>query len=154
PTVSRHHCAIRVTPRGYQLRDLGSTNGTFVGGHMIEIAYLKPGTVFRVGTVNVKFDWLDDEIREELSDEDRLGDALGASPAMRRIFAVVAKVAPADTTVLLEGETGTGKGLLADQIHRRSARQQAPYVVVDCAAIPPTLIESELFGHEKGAFTG
>jgi len=154
PTVSRHHCAIRVSPRGFQLVDLGSTNGTWLAGFRIEAAYLKPGATFRVGSMSVRFDWLDDEIREELSADDRFGDALGQSPAMRRIFAMAAKVAAADVTVLLEGETGTGKGLLADVIHRQSRRANGPFVVVDCGAIPPTLIESELFGHEKGAFTG
>jgi len=154
PTVSRAHCTIIATPRGFQLRDLGSTNGTWLAGHMIEVAYLKPGTQFRVGTVTVRFDRLDDLIREELSPNDALGDALGASPAMRHIFALVAKVAPSESTVLLEGETGTGKGLIADLIHRQSGRADGPFVVVDCASIAPTLIESELFGHEKGAFTG
>jgi transcriptional regulator with GAF, ATPase, and Fis domain len=154
PTVSRHHCAISVSPRGFQLRDLGSTNGTWLGGHRVEIAYLKPRSTFRVGGVTLGFDWLDDEIREELSADDRLGDAIGQSAVMRRIFAIVTKVAPSESTVLLEGETGTGKGLLADLIHRQSQRAAGPFGVVDCAAIPPTLIESELFGHEKGAFTG
>jgi len=154
PTVSRHHCAIRVTPRGFQLHDLGSTNGTWLAGHLVETAYLKPGSQFRVGQVTVRFDRLDDVIREELSSEDRLGDALGASPAMRHVFATVAKIAPADSTVLLEGETGTGKGLVADVIHRQGARADGPFVVIDCASIAPTLIESELFGHERGAFTG
>jgi two-component system response regulator GlrR len=154
PTVSRHHCAIRVTQRGFQLRDLGSTNGTWLANHLIETAYLKPGSPFRVGTVALRFERLDDLIHEELSVEDGLGDALGASPAMRQIFATLAKLAPSDSTVLLEGETGTGKGLISDLIHRQSRRANGPFVVVDCASIPATLIESELFGHEKGAFTG
>jgi len=154
PTVSRHHCAIRVTPRGCQLRDLGSTNGTWLANHQVDGAYLKPGSTFRVGSITVRFDWLDDEVREELSEDDRFGDALGASPAMRHVFAMLARVAPSDSTVLLEGETGTGKGLIADLLHRKSHRARGPFIVVDCASIPPTLIESELFGHEKGAFTG
>ncbi len=154
PTVSRHHCVIRVTPRGVQLQDLGSTNGTWLASHMIESAYLRPGSTFRIGTVTIRFEHLDDEVREPLSDDDRFGDALGASPAMRRIFAMLAKVVASDSTVLLDGETGTGKGLLADLIHRQSPRAAGPFIVVDCASIPPTLIESELFGHEKGAFTG
>src|SRR5438046_8288291 len=65
PTVSRHHCAIAVTPRGFQLRDLGSTNGTWLGGHRVELAYLKPKSTFRVGGITLGFDWLDEEIREE-----------------------------------------------------------------------------------------
>ncbi len=154
PTVSRHHCAIRVTPRGFQLRDLASTNGTWLGNHLVESAYLKPGSTFRVGTVAVKFEFLDDEIRQELSPDDHYGEVLGESPAMRRIFALIARVAPTDSTLLLEGETGTGKSMFADVIHRQSPRAEQPFVVVDCASIPATLIESELFGHEKGAFTG
>jgi two-component system response regulator GlrR len=154
PTISRHHCAIRVMPRGFQLRDLGSTNGTWLASHLIDSAYLKPGSIFKVGMTTIRFEHLDDEVREPLSDDDRFGDALGASPAMRRIFAMLGKVAAADSTVLLDGETGTGKGLLADLIHRQGPRARGPFIVVDCASIPPTLIESELFGHEKGAFTG
>jgi DNA-binding NtrC family response regulator len=154
PTVSRHHCAIRVTPRGFLLQDLGSTNGTWLANHLIESAFLKPGSTFRVGTVALKFECLDDEIRQELSPDDHFGEVLGGSPAMRRIFALIARVAPTDSTLLLEGETGTGKSLFADVIHRQSPRAEQPFVVVDCASIPGTLIESELFGHEKGAFTG
>ncbi|HEV7554869.1 MAG TPA: sigma 54-interacting transcriptional regulator [Kofleriaceae bacterium] len=154
PTVSRHHCAIRVTPRGFQLLDLASTNGTWLGNHMIDSAYLKPGSTFRTGTIALKFETLDDEVRQELSADSNYGDVLGESPAMRRIFALVARVAPTDTTLLLEGETGTGKSMIADVIHRQSPRADQPFVVVDCASIPATLIESELFGHERGAFTG
>ncbi len=154
PTVSRHHCAIRVTPRGFQLRDLGSTNGTWLANHLIESAYLKPGSTFRVGTVAVKFETLDDEVRQELSPDDHYGEVLGESPAMRRIFALIARVASTDSTMLLEGETGTGKSMIADVVHRQSPRAEQPFIVVDCASIPPTLIESELFGHEKGSFTG
>ena len=154
PTVSRVHCAITPTQRGFKLTDLGSTNGTWLAGHRVETAYLKPRSTFRVGGTTLAFDWLDDEIREELSADDRFGEAIGASPAMRRVFAVLSRVAPTDSTLLLEGETGTGKGLLADLVHRQSRRASGPFGVVDCASIPPTLIESELFGHEKGAFTG
>src|SRR5438874_323375 len=84
----------------------------------------------------------------------RWGPALGASAAMRRLFAALPRLAASDVTILLEGETGTGKGLLASAIHEASPRNPGPFVVIDCGAIPPTLIESELFGHEKGAFTG
>ncbi|MEZ4313510.1 MAG: sigma 54-interacting transcriptional regulator [Polyangiaceae bacterium] len=89
-----------------------------------------------------------------LSAEDRFGPLLGTSDAMRRIFAVLPRIAQSETTILLEGETGTGKGVLASAIHDASARAERPFVVLDCTAIAPTLIESELFGHVKGAFTG
>ena len=154
PAVSRHHCAIAVGPRGYQLCDLGSTNGTSVGGIGIERAFIKPGAQVEVGQTRLRFDVMDDRVRETLAVEERWGRALGRSPAMRRIFAILPKLAASDTTLLLEGETGTGKSLLAEVIHDASARRTRPFAVLDCGAIPPTLIESELFGHEKGSFTG
>jgi DNA-binding NtrC family response regulator len=152
--VSRHHCVITATPLGYLLRDLGSTNGTTLAGFRVESAYLKSGALIGVGESSLRFESLEEEIREELSEDDRYGRALGRSPAMRRIFALLPRIAASDSTVLLEGETGTGKGLLAEAIHQGSARARGPLVVVDCSSIPPTLIESELFGHEKGSFTG
>ena len=154
PAVSRHHCAIAVAARGYQLSDLGSTNGTSVGGIGIERAFIRPGALVDVGQTRLRFDVMDDRVRETLAVEERWGRALGRSPAMRRIFAILPRLANSDTTLLLEGETGTGKSLLAEVIHDASARRARPFVVLDCGSIPPTLIESELFGHEKGAFTG
>jgi two-component system, NtrC family, response regulator GlrR len=85
---------------------------------------------------------------------ERFGDALAASPVMRQLFETLARVAPLDLSVLLEGESGTGKDVLARAIHAASSRAKGPFMVVDCGAIPPNLIESELFGHERGAFTG
>jgi DNA-binding NtrC family response regulator len=152
--VSRHHCTFVVTDDGYLLRDLGSTNGTLLGGFRIETAYLKPGATVRVGETSLCFEPLADEVREPLSDAERYGRLLGQSTAMRRIFAVLPKLAASESTVLLEGETGTGKGLIAEAIHQQSARANGPFVVLDCSAIPPTLIEAEIFGHTRGAFTG
>ncbi len=94
------------------------------------------------------------DLREELGREDRLGTIVGSSAAMRRIFEVIEKIAPTDVTVLIEGESGTGKELVARELHRRSPREKMPFVAINCAALPDSLIESELFGHEKGAFTG
>ena len=154
PSVSRHHCVISVRAKGYQLADLGSTNGTLVVGIGVEKAWIKPGTIIDIGHTRLRFDVLDDRVRETLASEERWGRALGRSQGMRRIFALMPRLAATDSTVLLEGETGTGKSLLADVLHDASPRRAAPFMVVDCGAIPPTLIESELFGHEKGAFTG
>ena len=154
PAVSRHHIAITPAPRGHLVRDLGSTNGTAINGVAVERAYLAPGAVIAIGRSRLRFDVLGGEDRAALSSDTRWGRALGTSEAMRRIFAVLPRLAESDSTIMLEGETGTGKGLLAEAIHEASPRAAGPFIVLDCGAIPPTLIESELFGHEKGAFTG
>ena len=152
--VSRHHIAIAPTARGHLLRDLGSTNGTLINGVAVERAYLAPNAVISLGGTRLKFEAVVGDAHAALSKEARWGRALGTSDAMRRIFAVLPKLADSDATILLEGETGTGKGLLAGAIHEASPRAQGPFIVIDCGSIPPNLIESELFGHEKGSFTG
>ena len=88
------------------------------------------------------------------SEKESLGEMVGKSPAMREIFGLIEKIAPTDATVLIEGETGTGKDMIARTLHELSPRRGAPFIVVDCGAVAGTLIESELFGHEKGSFTG
>ncbi len=153
-TVSRHHCAIIATPDGFLLRDLQSTNGTILGEHRIQSAFLRPLAVIRVGRTAMVFESVNGDVCEPLADQDRFGSMVGASAAIRRIFALLPRIAASGSTILIEGETGTGKGLLADAIHRESPRKDGPFVVVDCGAIPATLIEAHLFGHEKGAFTG
>jgi two-component system response regulator GlrR len=153
-SVSRHHCAIGAGSGGYALRDLASRNGTWVGACRIETVYLEPGATFSVGESQLVFEILNEQEEIPLASTTRFGRLLGTSPAMRHLFALAERVAPSESTVLLEAETGTGKGLLAEAIHQASARAKGPFVVVDCSSIAPTLIESELFGHEKGAFTG
>jgi two-component system response regulator GlrR len=154
PAVSRHHIAVSPTTRGVLLRDLGSTNGTTINGVIVERGYLPPGSTIAIGNTRLRFEVLGGDERATLSNEHRWGRALGTSEAMRRIFAVLPKLADSDATILLEGETGTGKGLLAGAIHEASPRAKGPFIVIDCGSIPPNLIESELFGHEKGSFTG
>ncbi|MDI3288809.1 sigma 54-interacting transcriptional regulator [Polyangium sp. 15x6] len=154
PTVSRHHFSLSATPEGYLLKDLGSSNGTWVSGMRVLSGYVEPGARVRVGRTTLLVDQVNEDICEALSPEDGFGPLLGASAAMRRIFAALPRVAQSESTVLLEGETGTGKGVLAAAIHEASPRASGPFVVLDCAAIAPTLIESELFGHVKGSFTG
>ncbi|MCI0570113.1 MAG: sigma 54-interacting transcriptional regulator [Myxococcaceae bacterium] len=153
-TVSRHHCDIRTTERGYLLVDLGSTNGTFLDGRRVERAYLSTGSLIRVGQSTLHFSLVDEEVRVEPAADGQLGEMIGASVKMRQVFSLIRKIAPLDLSVVLQGETGTGKELVARAIHSLSARRTGPLVVLDCGAIPPDLIESELFGHEKGAFTG
>jgi transcriptional regulator with GAF, ATPase, and Fis domain len=154
PAVSRHHCALRATERGLELRDLGSTNGTFAGDAEIVRGFVRTGARIRIGTTTLGVALRGDEIAQPLASDDRFGEVLGASPAMRRLYPVLERCAHSDITVLLQGETGTGKELVAEAIHRASARRDGPFVVVDCGALPRQLTESELFGHVRGAFTG
>jgi transcriptional regulator with GAF, ATPase, and Fis domain len=154
PTVSRFHARLELDPVGYLLTDLDSTNGTFVNGMRVLQAYLEPGAKITLGDAEVWFDLERDEAQLGLSDADRFGTLIGQSAVMRRLFDELARVAPTDSTVLLQGETGSGKDVAANEIHRHSARRNGPFVVVDCAGMPEPLIEAELFGHEKGAFTG
>ena len=153
PSVSRHHVEITLTRRGARIRDLGSTNGIRVDGVEIFEAVLRPGARIQIGgtTLEVSEDGV---VREPLSTVASFADLLGESAAMRRMFEQLPRIAAVEATVLLTGETGCGKSLIARAIHRASARRDGPFIVVDCGAIPPTLIESELFGHVKGAFTG
>jgi transcriptional regulator with GAF, ATPase, and Fis domain len=153
-TVSRVHCEIIRDTRGYLLKDLQSTNGTFLDGAEVREAYVRAGSVVTVGTVQIKFQPFDERIEILPSESERLGSVIGRSLPMREIFGLVERVAPTEATILLEGETGTGKDLMARTIHSMSRRQDGPFIVVDCGAVAGSLIESELFGHEKGAYTG
>jgi DNA-binding NtrC family response regulator len=153
-TVSRYHFEIESTPIGFLLRDLGSTNGTFVDGYRVREVFLPRRAAIKAGEVALTFEALGEDVAIELSREDRFGDALGRSAAMREVFGVLDKVARKDLTVLLEGESGTGKERLAEAVHLVSPRAQNRFVVLDCASVPATLMESELLGHERGAFTG
>lgn len=153
-TISRRHCEIRLIAEGFQIRDLGSTNGTRVQGVKVSEAFLDRGTEFQLGQTRVVFCPLHESVEIPLSSRDSFGAVLGRSVAMRRVFHVAETYAPTDATILIQGETGTGKEVLAEEIHRHSKRKDKPFIVIDCAALAKDLIESELFGHIKGAFTG
>ena len=150
-SVSRQHVEIRREGDSYRVTDKGSTNGTFIGNARVTDGFLKPGDVLGVGKVQLRF--LPRDQRAEIlpSDKERFGEVLGRSLAMRKIFGVLERVSPTDVTILLEGETGTGKDLVARAIHQASARADGPFVVVDCGAVAPELIEAELFGREDAA---
>jgi transcriptional regulator with GAF, ATPase, and Fis domain len=152
--VSGTHFEIVGEDDGYRLIDLNSTNGTFVGELRIKEVFLRPGTAFRVGHTELRFQPLQDVVEIALSQRDRFDSVIGSSIKMREIFATLEKVSPSDLTVMLTGETGTGKELVARGIHNLSPRRKGPFVVLDCGAIPKELMESTIFGHEKGAFTG
>ncbi|HVO29495.1 MAG TPA: sigma 54-interacting transcriptional regulator, partial [bacterium] len=153
-TVSRSHCEIRTMDDGFILRDEGSTNGTVMDGYRVREIYLKPGTIFHVGKTAIRFQPLSERVEIPLSNQTRFGSVIGVSVKMREVFGILEKIAPTDLTVLIEGETGTGKEVVARSIHTNSTRKNKAFIVVDCGAIPRNLIESELFGHEKGSFTG
>ncbi|MCC6748159.1 MAG: sigma 54-dependent Fis family transcriptional regulator [Deltaproteobacteria bacterium] len=152
-TVSRIHLEVRATAEGLRLRDLGSSNGTWVGGVRVLEAIVQPGAVVTLGNSQVRLDTLDEQVAESLSPRHGFGELVGQTDAMRAIFSLLERVAPTDETVLITGETGTGKELCARSIVAASPRRDRPLVIVDCGAIPPNLLESELFGHAKGAFT-
>ncbi len=153
-TVSRHHFEIFVAEDGHHVRDLKSTNGTDVEGCRIVEAYLHPGARIGVGDMVLVFQPLQEKVEVPLSPYNSFGQMLGKSARMRAVFHLAERVGAKDTTVLISGETGTGKGLLAEEVHLHSPRAGKPFVVVDCSTIPENLMESELFGHVKGAFTG
>jgi DNA-binding NtrC family response regulator len=152
--VSRRQLEIEATPAGFLLRDLGSTNGTFVGELRVREALLAGAVEIAAGRTRLRFRPGGEALSLPLSPRERFGALLGRSPTMRRCFALLERAAETASTVLLEGESGTGKEVAAESVHQQSPRAGGPFVVVDCGAIAPNLIESELFGHEKGAFTG
>ena len=153
-TVSRFHCEVRAGEDGVRLIDLESKNGTFVDGVRVTSAWLKEGSTLQLGDTTLRFHLIPERAAIPISAHDTFGGLDGKSVAMRTVFAILERVAPTDSTVLLEGETGTGKEATAEAIHEKSKRAKGPFVVVDCGAIPGNLLESELFGHERGAFTG
>ena len=152
PTVSRFHCVLRNEPDGLSIHDLDSRNGTFVGGYRVASAYLHPDAIIGLGRTHLRFASLEASAPERAAD--RFGSIIGASEPMRRLFERLEQVAPSNATVLLTGETGTGKDIVAEAIHDASHRRAGPFVVFDCGRIAPSLLEAELFGHERGSFTG
>jgi transcriptional regulator with PAS, ATPase and Fis domain len=153
-SVSRFHFEIVRDEEGHLLRDLGSTNGTEIAGIRVREAYLQQRTRIQIGRSQLSFMPLGDADAVRLQPGTRFGAMVASSPIMLALFERLERIALRDTTLLLEGESGTGKELAARAVHDSSPRRDGPFVVVDCASIPRTLIEAELFGHERGAFTG
>jgi transcriptional regulator with GAF, ATPase, and Fis domain len=151
--VSGLHAEILLNEKGVLLRDLGSTNGTTVGGVRVREAWLDPGMKIRLGKAEIAFKSAD-EVQVPISRQEQFGAMYGASPAMREIFAVLERVAPTEMSVLIGGETGSGKELVARALHDESPRHKGPFSVLDCGSLPRDLAEAAILGHKKGSFTG
>jgi transcriptional regulator with GAF, ATPase, and Fis domain len=154
PTISRIHAELDPRENGLWVRDLGSRNGTFVDGVRVESACVPERGRLRLGALELVVSYGPQASAVPLWAEPRFGPLVGASPPMRELFARLHRMAASDATVLVQGETGTGKELVACALHEASRRAGGPFVVVDCGALPETLLDAELFGHSRGAFTG
>jgi two-component system, NtrC family, response regulator HydG len=152
--VSRRHIALDLTRGRVRITDLGSTNGTFVDAVAIGEAYLRGGETIRIGGTLIRVERQLGAGETPLPSETEFGRVIGESSAMRRLYPLCHRLAQANVPAILEGETGTGKEVLAESLHEKGPRAEGPFVVFDCTAVPPNLVEAELFGHEKGAFTG
>jgi DNA-binding NtrC family response regulator len=152
--VSRRHCSIAPAANGFQITDLGSRNGTVIDGVAVGKVVAPPGVALRIGKTLVQLMPADEVIAIPPSTNDQFGGLYGGSIAMRHVFAILERAAKSSAPVLFLGESGTGKELMARGVHDHSPRKNGPFVVFDCGASTETLIESDLFGHTKGAFTG
>ena len=152
PKTSSAHAELVATPLGVRVRDLTSRNGTFVDGLRCVEVYLNGPATLRVGDTRLEF--TPKQVRVETGAADSFGPMVGRSEPMRELFHRIHRAGTTNLTVLVQGETGTGKELVAKAIHDASSRRSKPFVVVDCSAIPSSLVESTLFGHERGSFTG
>ena len=151
--VSRRHCELRLTPRGIALRDLGSKNGTIVGEVQILEVILPLGVPVSLGNSRLVAHLEGAPAVVPLHERGRFGDALGESVPMRALFARLERAAGAPETVVLIGEPGTGKEILARGVHAAGPRQDGPFQVLRCGGVAPALIKRELFGAD-GAVQG
>ena len=155
PTVSRRHVRLTIVPAGVAVEDLGSLNGTYYLGQRVEKITLALGATLRVGSVDIVLDPdTDDLVNRALFVGEVYRGVVGRSPSMRNLFAMLERLEGSLATLLLEGESGVGKDVIARAAHDGSAVARKPLVCVNCGALPRELIGSELFGHRKGAFTG
>ena len=154
PAVSRFHCRLVREEGGWRVRDWGSLNGTRIEGVRIRDADVPVDATIALGDSIVRVRAVAPAGQAVVPMIPAFGQLAGTGVLMRKLFALLERVAPSDINVLIEGESGTGKELVANEIVQRSPRGEGPFVVVDCGAISPSLVESELFGHVRGAFTG
>lgn len=151
PTVSQCHAELVPGERGVLIQDLGSTNGVAIDDLLVERAWIRKGGVLRLGATLLRVEPTAGAPRESVP---AFGDLVGAAPAMCELYALLQRLRHTELSLLIQGETGTGKERVARAIHAASRRAEQPFVVLDCTAIPPALAASRLFGHEKGSFTG
>jgi two-component system response regulator GlrR len=154
PEVSRLHAAFEVRDDGVWVRDLGSRNGTWVNGVMVREARVPDGGLVHMGNIDLQVDYNQNAAELVLWPFEQFDALWGRSMPMRALFQRLARVAESEATVLISGETGTGKELVARAIHNHSRRATQPFIVVDCGALAESLLEAELFGHARGAYTG
>ena len=154
PTVSRSHARIEFDESGYRVRDEDSKNGVVVSDLKVMDASLPAEAEIVLGETRLLFGLGTETVDISIAKESRFGKMFGKSVEMREVFGILMRVAPTDATVLIEGESGTGKELVAEALHQYSPRRPKPFVVFDCSACPRDLLESELFGHVRGAITG
>jgi transcriptional regulator with PAS, ATPase and Fis domain len=152
--VSQRHLEVAPDGARWLVRDLDSTNGTHYEGSLIKEAHVPAGATLKVGHSFLRIQAQPEPLEVQPSQSRRFGELVAESLAMREVFAVLELASQSDATVLLEGETGTGKELAARAVHEASPRRKGPFVAIDCGALPESLLESELFGHVRGAFTG
>lgn len=154
PLVSRRHLALDVRDQELRITDLDSTNRTYANGIVVSEAYLRGGELVRLGSTVLRVDIVAAPHAVAIPTATSFGRVIGASLEMRRLYPLCERIAQSDIPAIIEGETGTGKEVLAESIHAMSRRAKGPFMVFDCTAVPPNLLESELLGHERGAFTG
>ena len=152
--VSRRHVALEPSGRRLRVTDVGSTNGTFVDGIAIVEVFVRGGEILLLGSTAIQVGDAPVPTQSTLPVRTSFGGMVGASTEMRRLYPLCERLAASTVTVVIEGETGTGKEVLAEALHEEGPRAAGPFVVFDCTAVPASLVEAELFGHERGAFTG
>jgi DNA-binding NtrC family response regulator len=152
-TVSRQHLEVALVDDEVILTDLDSTNGCTIQGLRVKKAAIGFGTEIKIGRTVIKFVPDEEFVEPAPSQHTAFGSIVGADAQMRQMFTLLEEVAATTATVLIEGETGTGKELIAEEIHRHSPRRNGPFIVFDCGSVPHDLVASILFGHVKGAYT-
>jgi DNA-binding NtrC family response regulator len=152
--ISRRHAAFELQGARVRVTDLASTNGTFINGITILDATCGGGEQVQLGETTIRLDLLAGAVKVQLPTATRFGRLVGQSVEMRKLYPLCERLAASTVPVIIEGETGTGKEVLAESLHEMSPRASGPFVVFDCTAVPPNLVESALFGHERGAYTG